>query len=150
MTVTQCKMARAGLGWSAADLAERAGLARETVARFEAGGKLSDASIEALRKVMEEAGRGGAVRGLGFADQLAPLANKSLCLGSRDAGLVGKLLRVGDLVVDLVAIEIFCFRLVAAVQFVDRRCRPISQPLEMLALVFCGLAGFWLEWRPGS
>lgn len=56
MTVTQCKMARAGLGWSAADLAEKAGLARETVARFEAGGKLSDASIDALRKVLEDAG----------------------------------------------------------------------------------------------
>lgn len=56
MTVTQCKMARAGLGWSAADLAERAGLTRETVARFEAGAKLSDASIAVLRQVLEDAG----------------------------------------------------------------------------------------------
>lgn len=56
MTVTQCKMARAGLGWSAGELAGKAGLARETVSRFEAGGKMSEASIAALRKALEGAG----------------------------------------------------------------------------------------------
>lgn len=56
MTVTQCKMARAGLGWSAADLADKAGLTRETVARFEGGAKLADASIAALRRALEDAG----------------------------------------------------------------------------------------------
>ena len=56
MTVTQCKMARAGLGWSAADLADKAGLTRETVARFESGAKLADASIAAVRRALEDAG----------------------------------------------------------------------------------------------
>jgi len=56
MTVTQCKMARAGLGWSAGDLAEKAGLTRETVARFEGGNKLSDASIAAMRDALQAAG----------------------------------------------------------------------------------------------
>lgn len=56
MTPTQCKMARAGLGWSAADLGAKAGLARETVARYEGGSTIAQSTIEAMRAALEAAG----------------------------------------------------------------------------------------------
>lgn len=56
MTPTQCKMARTGLGLRAADLAARSNLTRETVARFERGDKMADASVEAMRAALEAAG----------------------------------------------------------------------------------------------
>lgn len=56
MTPTQCKMARAGLGWSAADLGERAGVPREKVARYETGVTIAAASVEAMRVALVEAG----------------------------------------------------------------------------------------------
>ena len=66
MNFTQCKMARGGLGWSAADLAEAAGLTRITVARFEAGQSVDPKSVEAMRVALEADGaqftrRGGRV-----------------------------------------------------------------------------------------
>lgn len=58
-------MARAGLGWSARDLAERAGVGSATVARFETGTpsepetirKLSDTLTEAGARFSQRAGR---------------------------------------------------------------------------------------------
>lgn len=56
MNATQCKMARAGLGWSAHDLAETAGVGYATVARFESGGVINDESLGKLDKALKEAG----------------------------------------------------------------------------------------------
>ncbi len=56
MTPKQCKMARAGLGWSAADLGKRAGVPREKVARYETGLTIAAASVEAMRVALVEAG----------------------------------------------------------------------------------------------
>lgn len=56
MNKTQCKMAKAALGWSAKDLAAAAGLGYATVARFEAGKSVDDDSVEAMRKALADAG----------------------------------------------------------------------------------------------
>lgn len=66
MNAKQSKMARAGLGWSASDLANAAGLGYATVARFESGGTVADGSREEMRKALEKAGaqftqRGGRI-----------------------------------------------------------------------------------------
>jgi transcriptional regulator with XRE-family HTH domain len=37
MTAVQCRMARASLGWSAQELAKKAGVGLNTVNRFESG-----------------------------------------------------------------------------------------------------------------
>lgn len=42
-------MARAGLGWSVADLAKAAGLGERTVAKFEGGGNVLPETMETLR-----------------------------------------------------------------------------------------------------
>lgn len=49
MNVTQCKMARAALGWRLDDLAGKSGVGRRTVAKFEAGGNVMPETVEALR-----------------------------------------------------------------------------------------------------
>lgn len=49
-------MARAGLGWRASDLADKAGIGSATVARFELGETVSDHSIGEMRKALEAAG----------------------------------------------------------------------------------------------
>lgn len=53
MNVAQCKMARAGLGWSIDDLAAAVGtISRRTVAKFESGGSVSGGTVEALRQCL--------------------------------------------------------------------------------------------------
>jgi transcriptional regulator with XRE-family HTH domain len=53
----QCKMARAALGWSAAELARRAGVGVATVNRFEASqGEPTAATIAAMQRALESAG----------------------------------------------------------------------------------------------
>ena len=52
MNVTQCRMARAGLGWSVADLAKAAGLGERTVAKFETGGNVQASTVETLRQAL--------------------------------------------------------------------------------------------------
>ena len=52
----QSKMARAALGWSLSDLAAQASLGRATVARFELGEVVADASLTALRAALERGG----------------------------------------------------------------------------------------------
>ena len=56
MNGDQCRVARAGLHWSARKLAESAGVGEGTVRRFEAGhaGRGSPGAI--IRKVLEAAG----------------------------------------------------------------------------------------------
>lgn len=49
MNVTQCRMARAALGWTLDDLADASRVGRRTVAKFEAGGTILPEKLEALR-----------------------------------------------------------------------------------------------------
>ena len=49
-------MARNGLGWRAQDLADKAGVGYATVARFEAGANIADASRAKLAAALEAGG----------------------------------------------------------------------------------------------
>ena len=49
-------MARAALGWTARDLAEKAGVAGNTVSRFEVGGDMRVDTLAKLEKVLEKGG----------------------------------------------------------------------------------------------
>jgi transcriptional regulator with XRE-family HTH domain len=56
MNATQCRMARTGLKWTAAELAKAAGVGYATVARFEAGGSIQSGSLEKMRAALAAAG----------------------------------------------------------------------------------------------
>lgn len=56
MDAKQCRMARSGLGWRAQDLAEKAGVGYASVARFESGERIADATLERLIIALEMAG----------------------------------------------------------------------------------------------
>jgi transcriptional regulator with XRE-family HTH domain len=57
MTGGQCRMARAALGWSAQELATKAGVGLNTVNRFESGAcQPRSVTLEALRGALEAAG----------------------------------------------------------------------------------------------
>jgi transcriptional regulator with XRE-family HTH domain len=56
MNVVQCRMARAGLGWSVEDLALRSGVPLDTVVRFEAGETVSSRVDTVLRETLTAAG----------------------------------------------------------------------------------------------
>jgi transcriptional regulator with XRE-family HTH domain len=56
MTPEQCRMARAALNMSAADLASVAGVGYATVARFETGAIVKPESVAAMRSALEKAG----------------------------------------------------------------------------------------------
>lgn len=59
MTITpeQCRMARAGLHMSQADLARRADVAPATIAEFEKGRRTPyDRTVRDIKRVLEEAG----------------------------------------------------------------------------------------------
>lgn len=57
MEATQCKMARAGLGWSLTELAERSGVSISSIAKFERGeSNLIRANLAALQSTLEAAG----------------------------------------------------------------------------------------------
>ena len=57
MTIPQCKMARAALGWGIKNLASRARVGTTTVSRFEAGqGTPIPSTVAAMRRAFEEAG----------------------------------------------------------------------------------------------
>ena len=52
----QCKMARAALGWRAADLADASNVHRVTVARYEGGGEVDATTLDAMRAAFEKEG----------------------------------------------------------------------------------------------
>ena len=53
----QCRMARAALDWTAAQLAEQAGVGVTTIVRFEGGGTTPNrATLAALQRALEAAG----------------------------------------------------------------------------------------------
>lgn len=56
MNVVQCRMALAGLGWSAEDLAREAGVPIDALVRFDQGEILPPAVYAALRDTLQEAG----------------------------------------------------------------------------------------------
>lgn len=56
MNITQCRMARAGLGWSLDDLASASGIARRSIARFEAGEAVRPETSETLRQTFVKEG----------------------------------------------------------------------------------------------
>jgi transcriptional regulator with XRE-family HTH domain len=56
MNATQCKMARAALGWGVRELAARAKVSTQTVARFERGDQLKGQTIQILQGALEGAG----------------------------------------------------------------------------------------------
>lgn len=56
MNALQCKMARAALGLGVRDLAARADVSPNTVARLERGEELRESTVERLRAALEEAG----------------------------------------------------------------------------------------------
>lgn len=56
LTPNLCVSARGLLRWRQLDLAETAGLARPTVARFEMGEQLDDETIARIQSALEKAG----------------------------------------------------------------------------------------------
>jgi transcriptional regulator with XRE-family HTH domain len=56
MNITQCRMARAALGWTLDDLASASGVGRRTVAKFEAGGSILPGKLEAMRAAFVQEG----------------------------------------------------------------------------------------------
>jgi transcriptional regulator with XRE-family HTH domain len=56
MKPEQCRMARAALDWSTQQLADAAGVGRNTVNRYESGGDARMSSVEKMRHALEAAG----------------------------------------------------------------------------------------------
>lgn len=56
MNAVQCRMARAATGLGVRDLAQRAGVAIDTVARLERGEVLRARTVDAMRTALEAAG----------------------------------------------------------------------------------------------
>ena len=56
ITRSQVRMARAALGWGVRDLGKRAGIAPNTVSRFENGMGTNVATLKQIQAVLEEAG----------------------------------------------------------------------------------------------
>lgn len=56
MTPEQCRMARAGLGLSVRELADRAQVSTNTISRLEAGEELKPRTMEAIQRALEVAG----------------------------------------------------------------------------------------------
>lgn len=50
MKIMQCRMARAALDWTIAELAKAAGVGERTVAKYEAGGNVLSETVETLRQ----------------------------------------------------------------------------------------------------
>jgi len=56
MTPTQTKMARVALKWTTDDLAEKAGVGRMTVARFERGDSVAAETVAKMQRALADAG----------------------------------------------------------------------------------------------
>lgn len=57
MTSTQCKMARAALGWSVHKLAAVSGISANTISRFERGNGALTRTVERLQAAMLDTGQ---------------------------------------------------------------------------------------------
>jgi transcriptional regulator with XRE-family HTH domain len=62
MSRTQLRMARAALGWTLKDLAERAGINLNTISRYETGGSMLSDTLERIEIVLR-------AEGIGFVDE---------------------------------------------------------------------------------
>ncbi len=58
LSITQCKMARAGLGLGVRDLAELADVSPNTITRFERGENLQVRTMKAIKEALEREGAG--------------------------------------------------------------------------------------------
>lgn len=56
MNAEQCRMARAGLGWSVRQLARRSGVSFTTISRFENGGGSHYSTVGKIQSALEAAG----------------------------------------------------------------------------------------------
>src|SRR5215472_17188216 len=56
MKAIQLRMARAAIGWGVRELAERAGVAANTVTRIENGADAKQSTMDALQRALEAAG----------------------------------------------------------------------------------------------
>ncbi|MUO28273.1 MULTISPECIES: helix-turn-helix domain-containing protein [Rhizobium/Agrobacterium group] len=56
MNAVQCKLARVALGWGVRDLAQAANVSTQTISRLEKGEDLRAATLEGIKRVLEEAG----------------------------------------------------------------------------------------------
>ncbi len=56
LSLTQCKMARVGLGLGVRDLAELADVSPNTITRFERGENLQARTVKAIKKALEKQG----------------------------------------------------------------------------------------------
>lgn len=56
LTSRHSKMARAALDWGVRDLAAKAGVSPDTVARLERGEELKPRTVEAIQRTFEDAG----------------------------------------------------------------------------------------------
>jgi transcriptional regulator with XRE-family HTH domain len=56
MKAIQLRMARAAIGWGVRELAERAGVAANTVTRIENGADAKQSTMDALQRTLEAAG----------------------------------------------------------------------------------------------
>jgi transcriptional regulator with XRE-family HTH domain len=56
MVAVQCKMARAALGIGVRELAEKAKVSPDTIARLERGEELRERTVDAIRAALEAAG----------------------------------------------------------------------------------------------
>ncbi|WP_273795138.1 helix-turn-helix domain-containing protein [Brucella intermedia] len=56
MNGLQGKLGRVALGWSVLELADAANVSTQTIVRFERGEELRPATLQRIRKVLEEAG----------------------------------------------------------------------------------------------
>lgn len=57
MNGIQCRMARAGLGWSGKVLSEKAGVRTATISAYEKGGASLTTTVERLKQVLLDTGR---------------------------------------------------------------------------------------------
>lgn len=56
MKPVQMKMARAALGWSVRELAERAGVTANTISRIETGSDAKGSTLSAIQRALEDGG----------------------------------------------------------------------------------------------
>lgn len=76
MNATQCRMARAGLGWTLDDLATESGVNRRTILNFENDGPASASSLAKLREALEREGVVFIERGVHLGGVVPPVAGR--------------------------------------------------------------------------